>query len=287
MAVYERTYKGYLGGLTPAWSRFLVLPRYTLKIVFASRIFLAFFVGCFIPSVSLGVIIYLTHNMKILQLLGIRPGDLALVDSQLFMNFLWSQGFFLGFVMVLIVGPALLSADMSNNALPLYLSRPFNRTEYVLGKMSVLMILLSAITWIPNLILFFFQGYMAGWEWTSARLHVPIAIFLSSWIWILTLSLLALAISASVKRKMTARVLLFGTVTILGAFGGIIGEGMGQDWGHNLNLIQSTTVIWAALFGASGPPEPSVWTAWITPLAAVGVSLMVLSRKIRAYEVVR
>ena len=28
MAVYKRTYKAYEGSLTPAWSRFLILPRY-------------------------------------------------------------------------------------------------------------------------------------------------------------------------------------------------------------------------------------------------------------------
>ena len=51
-----------------------------------------------------------------------------------------------------------MSPDLRNNGLPLYLSRPFSRTEYVLGKMSVLLILLSAITWVPGLLLFLFQA---------------------------------------------------------------------------------------------------------------------------------
>ena len=39
------------------------------------------------------------------------------------------------------IGPGQVSPDLANNALPLYLARPFSRVEYVLGKMSVLLVL--------------------------------------------------------------------------------------------------------------------------------------------------
>lgn len=287
MAVYERTYKGYQGAFTPAWSRFLILPRYAFQRVFASRIFLAFFVGCLTPSLIAMFVIYLTHNIKALEVIGMKPGDLALINTQFFLTLLTVQGMFLGFVLVVIVGPALLSADMSNNALPLYFSRPFSRTEYVLGKMSVLVILLSSITWIPNLLLFFLQAYLAGWEWTRAHLRIPVAIFVGSWVWILTLSLTALAVSAFFKRKMSARIFLFVIFTILGSFGGILTEALGLWWGHNLNVFQMSLVIWGALFDAPITPAPPLWTAWVTLLVALGISLGLLSRKIKAYEVVR
>ena len=44
-----------------------------------------------------------------------------------------------------LVGPVLVSPDLVNNALPLYFSRPFSRAEYVLGKVSVLALLLSLV----------------------------------------------------------------------------------------------------------------------------------------------
>ena len=66
--------------------------------------------------------------------------------------------------MALLVGPPLVSRDLRNNALPLYLCRPFSRTEYVMGKMSVMLILLSAITWVPQLLLFLFQSYLRGFR---------------------------------------------------------------------------------------------------------------------------
>ena len=44
MAVYEQTYKQYLGKLTPEWNRFLVIPRHAFHDVFKSKLFTAFFV---------------------------------------------------------------------------------------------------------------------------------------------------------------------------------------------------------------------------------------------------
>ena len=49
MAVYEHTYKQYLGKLTPEWSRFLVIPRHAFRDVFKSKLFTAFFAICFLP----------------------------------------------------------------------------------------------------------------------------------------------------------------------------------------------------------------------------------------------
>ena len=50
----------------------------------------------------------------------------------------------LAFLLTAWVAPVLVSPDLVNGALPLYLSRPFTRVEYVLGKATVLVTLLSA-----------------------------------------------------------------------------------------------------------------------------------------------
>ena len=53
MAVYDRTYGGYAGPITPQARRFLILPRYSYQQVFASRLFLSFYVLCFtVPLVA-------------------------------------------------------------------------------------------------------------------------------------------------------------------------------------------------------------------------------------------
>src|SRR5215211_3041734 len=147
MAVYEQTYKRYTGKLTPEWSRFLIIPRHAYRAVFNSKLFTAFFALCFIPLLVEAILIYLHHNISAIAIMKIDVRALVPIDAFFFETFVSLQGGFAFFV-ALLVGPPLVSRDLRNNALPLYLCRPFSRTEYVVGKMSVILILLSAITWV-------------------------------------------------------------------------------------------------------------------------------------------
>ena len=169
MAVYEQTYKPYQGKLTPEWSRFLIIPRHAYRAVFNSKLFTAFYVICFLPLLAEAILIYLHHNAPALTIMKAAVKDLLPIDGSFFEFFVTLQGWFAFFVAIL-VGPPLVARDLRNNALPLYLCRPFSRTEYVLGKMSVLLILLSFITWIPQLLLFFFQSYLEGFAWFRSNL---------------------------------------------------------------------------------------------------------------------
>src|SRR5438067_11986990 len=86
------------------------------------------------------------------------------INGSFFGIYLGVQGA-LSFILTAFIGPGLVSPDLANGALTLYLCRPLSRTEYVLGKMSVLAIQLSWITWIPGLLLFFVQAGLSGPHW--------------------------------------------------------------------------------------------------------------------------
>jgi len=288
MAVYERAYRGYAGGYTREASRVVALARHGFQRVFGARLFVAFYAACFLPAVVLGALIYGSHNANVLAFLGMEPGSAVIISSSFFMWFLAWEGKFFGFLLALIVGPALIAPDMSNNALPLYLSRPFSRTEYIAGKLLVLIGLLSAITWAPYLLLYALQAYLAGWEWTKDNLNVPAAIFVGSWIWILCISTIALAAPAILKSKLWSRVFMFVVLFALAAFGAVLAEGLGLGFGHNLNVFQMNLVVWSEMFDVPiGDDSRPLWSAWATLIAACAVSVGILYRKIRAYEVVR
>lgn len=290
MAVYERNYGRYQGALTPSWSRFLVLPRYAYQEVFKSKAFIAFFSLCFVAPFAGLLIIYLHHNLSALQLMGMSFAQLreALpIDGWFFERGMSIQST-LAFVLVLLVGPTLVAPDLRNNGLPLYLSRPFSRTEYVLGKLAVLLILMSLITWVPGLLLVLFQGYLEGGGWLGENARIAGAIFAGSWAWIVTLSLLALAVSAWVKWKPVARVSLLLLFFALSGFGKAINEALDTWWGSLLSLGEVITRIWQSLFGVDiADPEIPLAMAWTVIGLWCLVSLWLLSRRIRAYEVVR
>jgi len=227
------------------------------------------------------------------------PRDLAQVGPQFFLNFLGWQSM-MTFFLAAFVGPGQVSPDLANNALPLYLARPFSRAEYVAGKMSVLAILMSLMTWVPGLLLFALQASLEGGGWGRQNLGIAGALFLASWIWILLLSLLALSLSAWVKWKPMAGGLLFGVFFVAGGFAGIVNVILRTRWGHLLNLSYLIGAVWNSLFDrpslrhsgavffrASHNDGIPIWACWMSLLAICGFCLYLLSRKVRGAEVVR
>jgi ABC-2 type transport system permease protein len=296
MAVFKHAYKGYDGPLTPAWSRFFILPRYAFEEMRRKRSYSMFFLVSMIAPIVYALIIYLEHNLSALKMLQVR--SLIEINARFFLNFLGTQSM-LAFFLAAFVGPGQISPDLANNGLSLYLARPFSRAEYVLGKMSVLLILMSCMTWIPGLLLFILQASLAGGGWFGQNLRIANAIFFGAWIWILLLSLLALALSAWVKWKPMAGGLLFGAFFVGAGFGGAINAIMRTQWGNLLNLSHLIGTVWTSLFeqpmhrgnGAvffrvHGEETPT-WCCWMALLAICAFCLYLLSRKIRGAEVVR
>ena len=290
MAVYERTYRSYKGTLTPEWSRFLVLPRYAYGEVFKKKLFVAFLVSCFVWPLLLAVLIYLPHNSSFLKLVTTQLGGQGIgitFNAAFFLQgFMVPQGI-LAFLLSFVIGPALISADLRNNALPLYFARPFYRWEYVLGKSLVLIILLSMITWVPGVLLFGLQAYLVGGSWFLDNLRIGLAIFASSWIYIVLLCLVSLSLSAYVKWKPLARLGLFGVFVVTAGLSQILNFSLRTDWGSVINLADMMRVVWSSLFGIRYWSNVPAGVAWLSILFACGACLLLLARKIRAYEVVR
>jgi len=304
MAVYEHNYRNYAGPLTPEWSRFLIIPRHAFRDVFKSKLFTAFFAICFLPLLVEAVLIYLHHNVNALSILRVNVRELIPIDASFFQTFVNVQNGFAFFV-ALLVGPPLVSRDLRNNALPLYLCRPFSRTEYVAGKMSVLLILLSLMTWVPQLLLFLFQSYLEGARWFVDNLWIASAIFIGSVVWILLLALISQAVSALVKWRVIASGAILGLFFIPSVFAEVVNVIFRTRWGSIISLGALMKNISAGLFGTFERTttfvtdfdgdvvnrvvltEPPLWASWAALFVVCAICLALLSRKVKAYEVVK
>ena len=309
MAVYEHLYGAYEGESHSAWSRFLVIPRYALREVFKSKLLVTIFILCFIYPLVAAILVYLHHNANALALMQINVRELLPIDASFFLTFVQVQCAF-AFILTVIVAPPLISRDLANNALPLYLCRPLSRAEYVSGKMAVIVFLLSLITWIPGLLIFFFQASLAGFSWLWANLWMIQAIFTSSMLWIIVLSLLALAVSSLLKWRVVASGAMLGLFFVPSAFGEIINNLFLTRAGHLISLWATTNSIWRGLFGlfvrqtgsirgtVSNPIydrqtfdivllEPPLWVSWLVVALVCAVCVWLLARKVRAYEVIK
>jgi ABC-2 type transport system permease protein len=287
VAVYDRRYRGYDGPLTPLATRWRVLPRYAWAQVFKSRLFVAFYTLCFAWPVLAAGWVYLHHNLSALSKLGLDATSLAPVDASFFATFMGVQCFALGGLVALLIGPGLVSPDLANGALPLFLGRPLSRFSYAVGKMTALVVLLSSITWIPGLLLFLLQSWLGGWSWFAANLRVGFAIAVGAWIWILTITLLSLAASSVAKRKVVAQTFLLGTV-IFGSVGGqAINVMFHTRAGFVFNVPELMHSVWEGLYKVSLDAQLPAPLAWAALAAICGMSAAVVAKRLRACEVVK
>lgn len=309
MAVYEHLYGAYEGESQSALSRFVVIPRYALRDVFKSKLFTTVYILCFIYPLVAAILVYLHHNANALALMQINVKELLPIDATFFRTFIEVQGGF-AFILTVLVAPPLISCDLANNALPLYLCRPLSRLEYVLGKMTVLGILLSLVTWVPGVLIFFFQASLSGLGWLWSNFWMVGSIVTGSLVWIVMLSLIALAISALVKWRVVASGAMLGLFFVPSAFGEIINQLFLTRAGQLISLWATVNSIWRGLFGLfereagtirgkiSNPVydgqfvnivllEPPLWASWLILALVCGVCIWLLSRKVRAYEVIK
>jgi ABC-2 type transport system permease protein len=285
MAIYKRGYRAYSGPLTPAWSRFLVVSRYAWRGLFRSRLLTAFFVLCFFYPLGAITTLYVNHSPSVLSTFHLQ-GSLFEVGGQFFFIFVLVQGT-LAFFLASFVGPGMVSPDLANGGLPLYFCRPFSRGEYVLGKITALFILLSLVTWLPGLLLFLSQSSLEGAVWMWQNLWIARAIVAGSLIWIMILSLLALALSAWVKWKIAAAALMLGVFFIGSGFGAAVNAVLRTAQGTLLDIGGMITAVWCSLFHVEPSVKLSPEAAWIGLLVICALCLLLLTRKLRAFEVIK
>ncbi len=298
MAVYSNhRHQRYQGRLTGPMERFLVIPRYAFRSILDSKIFLLFFSGCFTVPIASLLFIYLSHNLDALNLLKIKTGDLGLIGNTFFLRITEIQCM-LAFFLTALVAPGLMLPDLRFNSLPLYFSRPVSKPVYLAGKLSVLIAVQSALTWIPLSLLYLFQSGLDGESWFFKHLDILFAIFIGSLAWILIISLIALTVSSLVKWKAAAGALLFGVVFISSGMGEVINEIFHTRYGSLFNLVYMFEKIWEWLFSynaagniivvpASKAPYLPLYNYWMVLAAITAVCFALLWRKIRAFEVVK
>src|SRR5262249_12845209 len=170
----------------------MILARHSYGRLFQSKFLLIFMALCLFFPILCVLFIYLRNNPVIVSFLKIP--NLPGVDEKFFYTFCNVQGVF-AYILTAFISPSLVSCDLANGALALYFCRPFSRSEYIAGKLSVLLPLLSLITWIPALILYVIEGSLSGWTWIQDNIWIAVGLFLGLGIWIMLLSLIGLALA--------------------------------------------------------------------------------------------
>jgi ABC-type transport system involved in multi-copper enzyme maturation permease subunit len=287
MAVYKRSYKPYSGPLTGLRQRWLVITRYSLATAFSSKISIVAFVLCMVPLLVAAIFVYVANNEAVRLAMNAGQAQGWEIGNKFFLWFMEIQAW-LSLFLTAWIGPATIALDLSNNALPLFLSRPLSRTEYIAGKLLVLAGVLSCVTWVPLLLLFTIQAQLALPGWFAANWYMLPGIFLGSWLWIAVLSLVSLAVSSWVKWRIVATGATVAVLLVPAGFGGVITGVLRTNWGFLFNVPYLMTLIWTDLLRVPLPLQAvPIPVAWAAMLATASLALFLLTRRIQARQVVR
>lgn len=286
MAVYKRSYRRYAGPVTGPLARFLVLPRYAWRRLYQQRLVLMLTIVAFVWPLLCAGFIYLTNHAELLQGLDRDFKQFIQVDGRFFSIFMYVQAGFAVFLSAL-AGPGLIAPDLANNALPLYLSRPLTRWTYALARLTVLVGMLSVVTWVPGLILFGLQVGLAGGSWFRANWTLGTGMLIGFLLWLLVLSLVAMASSAYVKWRIVAAAVSLAFFFILTGVAEMIDEVLRVNWGHIIDPAWAVNQIWCVLLGVPVLQGPGAGASAIALVVMTLLLVLVIERKLRPVEVVR
>lgn len=287
MPIHDQGYRRYGGGKAPHGQAWAVIAKAGIRTMLAKRAFLGLLLLAWFPFIVRAIQIYASANFS--QVSFLAP------NAEMFHDFLEQQGFFV-FVITVYVGAGLVANDRRANALQIYLSKPLTRTEYVFGKLAILMAFLLLVTWVPAIVLVIVQLMFAGsFTFLRTNLYLFPAITVYSFVEVITIAAAMLALSSLSKSARFVGILytglfffttaLWGVLTLaLRAFHTQPGQGRpGVSW---ISLSADLTQVGNAIFRLPPKYDSPVVVSFAVIVVLVVVSGIVLERRVRGVEVV-
>ncbi len=278
MPIHDQGYRRYTGRREPYGRAWWVIARSELMARLRERRFLALLLFAWLPLVVRAVQIYVSTTFQQAAFLG--------PTTQMFRDFLDQQGIFV-FLVTIYAGSGLVANDRRANALQIYLSKPLTRVEYVAGKLVMLVVPLIAVTWLPAILLLLLQMMFAG-DTAFLRDHLFLfpAITLYSAIWVLLSAFAVLALSSLSRSARFVAILYAGIIFFTAAMYQALRAMTGSRTWVLVSPGETLDVIADAVFRIPGAPAVPVFVAVAGVAVLVGISVLVLERRIRAVEVV-
>jgi ABC-2 type transport system permease protein len=170
MPIFDQGYQHWKGHLSGHGWRWLAIARHGVRIGMQGRVFRIVLLIALLPAIVLAAVLSLWSLVErksdlvapIVQFLASSrilspdvvadPRHYRLEVWTVCYNYFFSTQLTLSMILIVLVGPSLISQDLRFNALPLYLSRPMRRIDYLLGKLGVIAAFLGLAIIVPCLL---------------------------------------------------------------------------------------------------------------------------------------
>src|SRR3954468_5831106 len=281
MPIHDQGYRRYGGSKARTGTGWMVIARAGIRNMISKRAFLGLLLISWFPFFVRAVQFYAAVNLT-----NIPQASVLAPSADTFRQFLEQQQTFVFFVTV-YVGAGLIANDRRANALQIYLSKPLTRTEYVFGKLVILMSFLALVTWLPAIVLLIVQISFAG-NFTFFRNNVFLfpAITLFSFVQVTMVATAMLALSSLSKSSRYVGILYAAVIFFTQAIYGVlyaVTRSTALSWiSFSANLAQIGDVIFRQPLKYDTPWPVSL----LMIVALIVVSAVILERRVRGVEVV-
>jgi ABC-2 type transport system permease protein len=284
MPIHDQGYRRYAGQKARAGTGWMVIARAGVRTFLGKRAFLALLLLAWGPFLTRAIMIYASYAAS-----SIPQASLLKPTPETFRGMLGPGGIegVLIFLITVYVGSGLIANDRRANALQIYLSKPLTRGEYVFGKLAILMTFLLLVTWLPALVLLMIQiAFSGSFAFLASNLFLFPAITLFAFIETGMVSVAMLALSSLSNSSRYVGILyatvFFFTQAIYGVMYAVT-RSTAMSWiSFSANLSQVGDVIFR-----QRPAYDTPWPVSLVMIAAlIGVSALVLERRVRGVEVV-
>lgn len=278
MPIHDQSYRHYGGGKAAPGRSWTVIAWAGMRTFFKKRSFMGLMLFALSPFIVRAVQMWISANYPQASMLAPSP--------ETFRQFLEQQDFFV-FIITVYVGAGLIANDRRANALQIYLSKPLLRSEYIAGKLAVLLGFLLLVTFVPAMLLLMLKVIFDGnFTFLKNNLFLLPAITISSLLQVSLAAFTMLALSSLSKSARYVGILYVGitffTAAIYGALYAITGSSRVSWISIGANVSQVVDVIFRL--------KPRYATPWeVSLLVIIGLvvlSISVLERRVRGVEVV-
>ena len=164
-------------------------------------------------TIAIGIILYLLVLIQVVSiaLLGVTyPCDEYVLDEagnveKECRTIEFYQGFskMLVILIACLASSGLISNDLKNDSIHLYLSRPISRTDYLVARFIPIFLLLMIYTTLPNLLVYFGELYDSGFEmdWLNGHKWLLLGIIVQGMLYSFAYSIIGLTFSAAINRE--------------------------------------------------------------------------------------
>jgi ABC-type transport system involved in multi-copper enzyme maturation permease subunit len=287
--IREKGYSHWDGRLVERRFRWWPITRTGIQLAFRKKRFKFVFAGAFIPAFVFLVGLYISERLEDFKSFIQGSERLINIGPKYFNTYFTNDSLLFLIVLVLALGTAgLIADDLKHNSLQLYFARPLVKSDYLLGKMSVVAFFVLLLTALPGLVLLVFKLIFAGsFKFFLDYPWLPLSILGYSTLLTVFFAFYILLLSALSRNARYVTVLVFGVYIFSNVLFGILNSIFSSPYTSLVSVPVNLQQAGAYIFGQKLPQAvPAVWSFAV--LAGVCVlALVVLNRKIRSVEVIK